>query len=135
MSAPRTFLLREQDIPETWYNAAPDLPVDPGPVLDPVTRQPASADSLRQFFPARLVAEMESRERWVEIPGPVRDVYKLWRPTPLARALRLEQALDTPAHLYYKFEGTSPVGSHKPNSSVPQAFYARSEGARGMITE
>jgi tryptophan synthase beta chain len=134
------FLLTERDIPETWYNVNPDMPVDPAEtawnaVLHPGTREPVTAELLTAMFPERFVHEAVSMERWIEIPEPVREIYKLWRPTPLMRAVRLEKALDTPAHIYYKYEGVSPVGSHKPNTAVPQAFYSKEEGTVGLTTE
>lgn len=129
------FLLGENDIPKAWYNINPDMPVDIGPVLDPVTKKPATFEYLAELFPKRFLQDNVSTERWVEIPKPVREIYKIWRPTPLVRARRLEKALDTPAHIYYKFEGASPVGSHKPNTSVPQAFYAKQEGIKSLVTE
>jgi tryptophan synthase beta chain len=129
------FLLPERDLPEAWYNINPDMPLSPGPVLHPVTKEPVTPEFLGALFPMRFVQEAVSAERWIEIPGPVREIYKLWRPSPLIRARRLEQALDTPAHLYYKYEGVSPVGSHKPNTAVAQAFYAREEGVTGFTTE
>ncbi len=140
MSEQIKFLLSENDIPEAWYNVNPDMPVDPAEtawnaVLHPGTKEPVTPDLLMAMFPGRFVGEAVSMDRWIEIPEPVRDVYRLWRPTPLLRARRLEKALDTPAHIYYKYEGVSPVGSHKPNTAVAQAFYAREEGTTGFTTE
>ena len=112
-----------------------DAPADPGPVLHPGTKQPVTPDFLGVLFPMQFVMQAVSGERWIEIPEPVREVYRLWRPSPLVRARRLEKALDTPARIYYKYEGVSPVGSHKPNTAVAQAFYAKQEGVRGFITE
>ena len=129
------FLLSEADIPRAWYNINADMPVSPGPILHPKTHEPVTPEFLSVLFPMRFIGEAVSTDRWVEIPEPVREVYKLWRPTPLHRAVRLEKALDTPAHIYYKYEGVSPVGSHKANTAVPQAFYAHEEGARGFTTE
>lgn len=129
------YLLTEKDIPEAWYNINADMPVDIGPILHPGTKEPVDADFLAQLFPRRFVEELVSKEHWIEIPKPVRDIYKIWRPSPLVRARRLEKMLDTPAHIYYKFEGVSPVGSHKPNTSVPQCFYAKEEGVKGFATE
>jgi tryptophan synthase beta chain len=129
------YLLPETDIPEAWYNINPDMPVSPGPVLHPVTKEPVTPEFLSVLFPMRFIGEAVSMERWIEIPGPVREIYKLWRPSPLYRARRLEKALDTPAHIYYKYEGVSPVGSHKTNAAVPQAFYAKEEGVKGFATE
>jgi tryptophan synthase beta chain len=134
------FVLGEDDIPKAWYNINPDMPVNPAEtawnaVLHPGTKEPVTPEFLSVLFPMRFIGEAVSMDRWVEIPEPVRDVYKLWRPTPLFRAHRLERALDTPAHIYYKYEGVSPVGSHKPNTAVPQAFYAKEEGCTGFTTE
>jgi len=127
--------LDEKDLPRSWYNINADMPVSPGPVLHPVTQEPVTPEFLSVLFPMQFIKEAVSMEREHEIPDPVRDIYRLWRPTPLFRARRLEQALDTPAHIYYKYEGVSPVGSHKPNTAIPQAFYARQEGVRGFTTE
>lgn len=135
MSEKYQYLLDEKDLPEAWYNINPDLPVDPGPVLHPGTKEPVTPDFLGALFPMQFVMEAVSGERWIEIPAPVREIYKLWRPSPLVRARRLEKALDTPAHIYFKYEGVSPVGSHKPNTAVPQAFYAKEEGLAGFTTE
>jgi tryptophan synthase beta chain len=129
------YLLAEEDIPKEWYNINADMPVDIGPVLDPTTKKPATFEYMAGLFPTRFIQENVSAERWIEIPKAVRDIYKTWRPSPLIRARQLEKALDTPAHLYYKFEGLSPVGSHKPNTSVPQAYYAKEEGAKSLVTE
>jgi tryptophan synthase beta chain len=128
-------LLNENELPKTWYNINPDMPVSPGPVLHPGTKEAVTPDFLAQLFPMRFIEEAVSQEAEVEIPEEVLEVYKLWRPTPLFRAHRLERALDTPAHIYYKYEGVSPVGSHKPNTAIPQAFYASQEGVRGFTTE
>jgi tryptophan synthase beta chain len=134
------FLLDEEEIPRAWYNINPDMPVNPAEtfwnaVLHPGTKEPVTPEFLSVLFPMRFIGEAVSTERWIEIPEPVREIYKLWRPTPLMRARRLELALDTPAHIYYKYEGVSPVGSHKPNTAVPQAFYAKEEGLAGFTTE
>jgi tryptophan synthase beta chain len=129
------FTLDEKDIPRAWYNINPDMPVSPGPVLHPQTKEPVTPEFLSVLFPMKFIQEAVSMERWIEIPDPVREIYKLWRPTPLIRARRLEKALDTPAHIYYKYEGASPVGSHKANTAVAQAFYGRQEGIRGFTTE
>ena len=104
-------------------------------MLYPGTKEPVTPDFLSVLFPMRFIGEAVSLDRWIEIPEPVREVYKLWRPTPMYRAVRLEKALDTPAHIYYKYEGVSPVGSHKPNTAVAQAFYAKEEGVAGFTTE
>ena len=128
-------LLGESDIPKAWYNIAADLPVPMAPVLHPGTKQPIGPSDLGPLFPMALIMQEVSTERHIEIPEPVRDIYRLWRPTPLYRARRLEKALDTPARIYYKYEGTSPAGSHKPNTAVAQAFYNKQEGVRRLTTE
>jgi len=129
------FLLDETHLPKAWYNINADMPVAPAPVLHPGTMQPVTPDFLSVLFPMGLIMQEVSSERWIEIPEPVREVYRLWRPTPLHRAVRLEKALDTPAHIYYKYEGVSPVGSHKPNTAVAQAFYNKQEGVKALTTE
>jgi tryptophan synthase beta chain len=129
------FILDEARLPESWYNILADLPVPLPPPLHPVTLQPAGPDDLAPLFPMALIGQEVSTERYIPIPDEVRDVYRLWRPTPLARARRLEQALDTPAHIYYKNESVSPPGSHKPNTAVAQAYYCRQEGVRRIATE
>jgi tryptophan synthase beta chain len=129
------FLLPEKQIPKAWYNIQADLPQPLPPVIHPGTGEPIGPDDLAPLFPMALIGQEVSQERWIEIPKPVRDVYRLWRPTPLYRAHRLEQALDTPAHIYYKYEGVSPVGSHKPNTAIAQAFYNKEEGVSGLTTE
>jgi tryptophan synthase beta chain len=128
-------LLAESEIPTHWTNLMPDLPGDPPPPLRPDTLEPAGPDDLSPIFPMGLIQQEVSMEPEVEIPDEVREIYKLWRPTPLLRARRLERELDTPAHLYYKYEGTSPAGSHKPNTAVPQAYFNRQEGVRKLATE
>jgi tryptophan synthase beta chain len=135
MSDQYRFVLPEKDIPDAWYNINPDMPVSPGPLLHPGTKEPVTPDFLSVLFPMRFIGEMVSMDRWIDIPGPVMDIYKMWRPSPLHRAKRLEEALDTPAHIYYKYEGVSPVGSHKPNTAIAQAFYAKEEGFAGFTTE
>ena len=129
------FLLDESKLPKAWYNINADMPVPPQPVLHPGTLEPVTPDFLGVLFPMALIMQEISVERYIEIPEPVREVYKLWRPTPFIRARRLEQALDTPAHIYFKYEGVSPVGSHKPNTAVPQAFYNKQEGTKALTTE
>jgi tryptophan synthase beta chain len=129
------YLLDEADLPTRWYNVIPDLPSPPPPPLHPGTGQPVGPDDLAPLFPRALITQEVTGERYVDIPGEVLDVYRLWRPSPLFRAHRLERALDTPARIYYKYEGVSPVGSHKPNTAVPQAFYNASEGVRKLTTE
>jgi tryptophan synthase beta chain len=129
------FTLPQSSIPTRWYNLLADFP-EPVPVpLHPGTRQPITPDDMYAIFPENIVAQEMSAERWIEIPEEVRDVYALWRPTPLLRAVRLEKALNTPAHIYYKYEGSSPVGSHKPNTAVPQAYYNKIAGTRCLATE
>jgi tryptophan synthase beta chain len=135
MSAQTKFLLDETHIPRAWYNIVPDLPVPPAPVLHPGTGQPIGPADLAPLFPMAIIQQEVSAEREIEIPGPVRDAYRLYRPAPLYRAHRLERALDTPAHIYYKYEGTSPAGSHKPNTAIAQAFYNSQEGVRRLATE
>ena len=135
MSDEYKFLLPEKDIPDAWYNINPDMPASPGPLLHPGTKEPVTPEFLSVLFPMRFIGEAVSMDRWIDVPGPVMDIYKLWRPAPLYRAKRLEEALDTPAHIYYKYEGVSPVGSHKPNTAVVQAFYAKEEGIAGYTTE
>ena len=129
------FLLDETRLPRHWYNLVADLPKPPPPPLHPVTFQPLGPDDLAALFPAALIAQEMSAEREIEIPTPVREIYRQWRPSPLYRARRLERALDTPARLYYKYEGVSPAGSHKPNTAVPQAFYNKEAGIRRIATE
>ena len=135
MSDTVKYVLAEDRIPKTWYNIAADLPQPPPPVLHPGTGQPVGPDDLAPLFPMALIGQEVSTEREIEIPGPVRDVYRLWRPTPLYRARGLERALETPAKIYYKYEGVSPAGSHKPNTSVAQAFYNKEEGTARLATE
>jgi tryptophan synthase beta chain len=135
MSEQHKFLLDESQLPKAWYNINADMPVPPQPVLHPGTMEPVTPDFLSVLFPMSLILQEISTERYIEIPEPVRDIYKLWRPTPMFRAVRLEKALDTPAHIYYKYEGVSPVGSHKPNTAVPQAFYNKEAGTKALTTE
>jgi tryptophan synthase beta chain len=129
------FVLSEQDIPTHWVNLMPDLPGDPMPPLHPGTKEPAGPDDLSALFPMALIGQEVSADPEIEIPDRVRDVYRLWRPTPLFRARRLEHALDTPAHIYYKYEGVSPAGSHKPNTAVAQAYENAEAGIRKLTTE
>jgi tryptophan synthase beta chain len=129
------YLLTEDQIPTTWYNIIPDLPSPPPPPLHPGTMQPVGPEDLAPLFPMALIEQEVTQERFVDIPGGVLDVYRQWRPSPLFRAHRLEQALDTPARIYYKYEGVSPAGSHKPNTAVPQAYYNAAEGIRKLTTE
>src|SRR6476469_3983804 len=132
---PTKFLLGEDQIPTHWVNLLPDLPGPPLPPLSPATGEPAGPDDLTPIFPMGLIGQEVSSSHEVEIPEEVRDAYRLWRPTPLYRARRLEQALDTPAHIYYKYEGTSPAGSHKPNTAVPQAYENAKAGIKKLVTE
>ncbi len=129
------FLLDESELPTRWYNVIPDLPEPPPPVLHPGTLAPVGPDDLAPLFPMDLIMQEVTTDSYVDIPGPVLDVYKLWRPSPLYRAHRLEKALGTPAHIYYKYEGVSPAGSHKPNTAVPQAYYNAQAGIRRLTTE
>lgn len=135
MSEQHKFILDESRIPRAWYNINADMPVPPTPLLHPATKEPVTPDFLSVLFPMNLILQAVSPERWLEIPEPVADIYKLWRPTPMYRAWRLERALDTPAHIYYKYEGVSPVGSHKPNTAVAQAFFCKEAGVRALTTE
>ncbi len=129
------FLLDEEKVPRAWYNIVPDLPTPLPPPVHPGTGQPLPPDGLATLFPQALIAQEACGERWVEIPEPVREAYLLWRPTPLYRARRLEKTLQTPAHIYFKYEGGSPPGSHKPNTAVAQAFYNKQEGVKRLTTE
>jgi len=135
MSTQTRFLLHESDIPRRWYNILADVPEKPAPALNPQTLKPVTPDFLSAIFPMPLIEQEVSMERYLDIPDEVREIYKLWRPTPLIRARRLELALDTPAHIYFKHEGTSPSGSHKPNTAVPQAYYNKISGTKAMTTE
>jgi tryptophan synthase beta chain len=138
MNEERTrFDLPPEAIPSAWFNLMPDLAqkVQPLPPLSPITKQPIGPDDLTPLFPMSLIGQEVSTEPWIDIPGPVIDVYRLWRPAPLFRATRLERALDTPARIYFKYEGGSPAGSHKPNTAVPQAYYNKEAGIRRIATE
>ena len=135
MSESVKYLLDERDIPRYWYNIVADLPVPPPPVLHPATHQPVGPEDLAPIFPMAVIEQEVSREREIEIPEPVRDIYRQWRPSPLYRARRLEKVLDTPARIYYKYEGVSPAGSHKPNTAIAQAFYNKQEGIKRITTE
>src|SRR3954449_1453213 len=134
-SSDHKILLAESDLPTRWYNVLHDLPTPPPPVLHPGTGQPVGPDDLAPLFPMELILQEVSQQQYVEIPGEVLDVYRLWRPSPLFRAHRLEKALGAPARIYYKYEGVSPAGSHKPNTAVPQAYYNASAGVRRLTTE
>jgi tryptophan synthase beta chain len=127
--------LSESEIPRRWYNLLADLPALPPPVLHPGTLQPVGPDDLAPLFPMALIGQEVSTERYIDIPEPVLDVYRLWRPSPLYRAHRLEKALETPAKIFYKYEGVSPAGSHKPNTAVAQAYYNAEAGIRRLTTE
>jgi tryptophan synthase beta chain len=129
------FVLPESEMPKAWYNLQADLPFDLPPVLHPGTKQPVGPADLAPLVPIALIQQEVTKERWVEIPEPVREVYRLWRPTPLYRARRLEKALQTPAKIFYKYEGVSPAGSHKPNTAVAQAFYNQQEGVKRLASE
>ena len=135
MTSQTKFVLSEDRIPRVWYNIAADLPWPPPPPLHPGTGQPIGPADLAPLFPMALIGQEVSAEREIGIPDPVREAYALYRPSPLYRAHRLERALDTPAHIYYKYEGVSPAGSHKPNTAIPQAFFNREEGMRRLTTE
>lgn len=129
------YVLDENEIPKSWYNIVADLPEPPAPVMHPGTGQPVGPDDLAPLFTMAAIMQEVSAERQIDIPEPVRDIYRQWRPSPLYRAYRLEAALDTPARIYYKYEGVSPTGSHKPNTAVAQAFYCREEGVKRISTE
>ncbi|MBK6853023.1 MAG: TrpB-like pyridoxal phosphate-dependent enzyme [Burkholderiales bacterium] len=135
MSDQVKFLLSEDQMPKAWYNLQADLPVPLPAVLHPGTLQPVGPDDLAPLFPMELIMQEVSQERYIDIPEPVRQIFKQWRPAPLYRARRLEQALGTPAKIYYKYEGVSPAGSHKPNTAIPQAFFNREAGIRKLTTE
>ena len=129
------YVLDEKEIPRFWYNIVADLPSPPPPVLHPGTHQPVGPNDLAPIFPMAVIEQEVSSEREIEIPEPVRDIYRQWRPSPLYRARRLEKMLDTPARIYYKYEGVSPAGSHKPNTAIAQAFYNKQEGIKRITTE
>ncbi len=131
----RKFLLTDDRLPTHWYNIAADLPTPPPPPLHPATHQPIGPEALAPLFPMELIKQEVSTERYIEIPEEVRRIYSIWRPSPLIRATFLEQALQTPAHIYYKYEGVSPSGSHKPNTAVAQAYYNKQEGVKRIATE
>ena len=129
------YTLTEDQMPDSWYNIQADLPAPMPPVLHPGTRQPITPKDLEPLFPTQLIEQEVSQQRWIEIPDEVQSIYRQWRPTPLYRARRLEKALDTPAKIYYKYEGVSPAGSHKPNTAIPQAYYNKIAGVKRLITE
>jgi len=135
MSKQYKYLLDESRLPKVWYNINADLPYPPTPVLHPQTLEPVTPEFLSVLFPMALIMQEVSTERYIEIPEPVREIYKLWRPTPFFRAHHLEEELNTPAHIYYKYEGVNPVGSHKPNTAVAQAFFNKEEGVKAITTE
>ncbi len=135
MSQETKFLLSEKEMPRQWYNIMADLPKPMPPVLHPATKQPIGPADLAPLFPMELIKQEVSQERWIDIPEEVFDIYRLWRPAPLYRAHRLEKMLDTPAKIYYKYEGVSPAGSHKPNTAIPQAYYNMKEGVKRLTTE
>ncbi len=135
MSNQTRYLLNESDLPRFWYNINADMPVPPTPVLNPQTLEPVTPEFMNVLFEMELILQMISTDQFIEIPEEVREIYKLYRPTPLIRARRLEKALDTPAHIYYKNEGVSPPGSHKPNTAIPQAYYSKVSGTKSLTTE
>ncbi len=135
MSTPTRFTLTQADIPTRWYNVLADVPEPLPPPLHPGTKQPVTLQDMTAIFPENLVAQEMTPERYVEIPEPVREIYALWRPTALLRAVRLEKALQTPAHIYFKYEGDNPAGSHKPNTAVAQAYYNKQAGTKRIATE
>jgi len=128
-------MLPEDRIPKQWYNIIPDMPGPMAPVISPRTMQPVTPDEMLAIFPMALIEQEMSPQRWIDIPDPVREIYRLWRPAPLFRAHRLEKALGTPARIYYKYEGGSPAGSHKPNTAIPQAYYNKLAGTKRIATE
>src|SRR5436190_13395727 len=138
MAEPNQFLLKPDDLPDAWYNILPDMVgagMRPLPRIHPATHEPIGPDALAPLFPESLIMQEVSTDQWIDVPGPVLDIYRLWRPTPLFRARRLEQALDTPARIYFKYEGVSPAGSHKPNTAVAQAWFNKEAGIVRLSTE
>src|SRR5204862_1074381 len=135
MSDQVKFVLDESHLPEAWYNLVSDLPEQPPPVLHPGTGEPVGPDDLAPLFPMQIILQEVATDQYVPIPEEVRSVYRQWRPTPLYPARRLEEALGTPARIYYKYEGVSPTGSHKPNTAVPQAWYNKEAGIKRLSTE
>ena len=132
----KKFILQEKDIPTAWYNVMAEMPVKPRPMLNPATKQPLTAEDLYPLFTKEASdQELNMTDPWIEIPEEVRDMYRIWRPTPLVRARGLEKALGTKAHIYFKNESVSPVGSHKLNSAIPQSYYAKKEGITNITTE
>lgn len=135
MDDDKTLFVPQKDLPMTWYNVLPDLPEPLAPPLHPATKQPVGPEDLAPLFPMGLIEQEVSGESFIEIPHEIREIYKIWRPTPFTRADRLEKALDTPAKIFYKYEGASPAGSHKPNTAVAQAYYNAKEGVKKLYTE
>ena len=131
----KKFVLDEERIPKAWYNIVADLPTPPAPPLHPGTLQPAGPDDLSPIFPPSIIAQEVSAERYIEIPEEVHQIYRMWRPSPLIRATGLEKALDTPAKIFFKYEGVSPAGSHKSNTAVAQAYYNKLDGTTRLATE
>lgn len=132
----KKFILQEKDIPTAWYNVLADMPVKPRPILNPATKKPLTPEDLYPIFSQEASRqELNDTDKWIEIPDEVREMYRIWRPTPLVRARGLEKVLDTPAHIYFKNESVSPVGSHKLNSAIPQAYYCKKEGVTNITTE
>ncbi|MFA7372710.1 MAG: TrpB-like pyridoxal phosphate-dependent enzyme, partial [bacterium] len=131
----RKFELSQNEMPGSWYNVAADLPAPMQPALHPGTHQPLGPEDLAPIFPMELIEQEVSTQRWIDIPGAVMDAYRLWRPTPLFRAVNLEKRLKTPARIFFKYEGTSPAGSHKPNTAVAQAYYNKKAGVKRITTE
>src|ERR687893_2920335 len=128
-------VLPQNDLPDRWYNIIPDLPAKLPPALNPVTLEPLKPEDLLPLLPTGIVEQEFSEQRWIEIPDRVRELYQIWRPSPMYRADRLERALDTPAKIYFKYEGVSPAGSHKPNTAVAQAYYNKQAGVKRLTTE
>ncbi|TMK81646.1 MAG: pyridoxal-phosphate dependent enzyme, partial [Actinobacteria bacterium] len=128
------FTLRDNQIPTAWFNVVPSMPNPPSPPLHPGTKQPIGPADLAPLFPMALIEQEVSTAEWIDIPGKVLDVYRMYRPTPLVRAKRLEKALKTPARIYYKYEGGSPAGSHKPNTAIAQAYYNKAEKTKRLST-
>ena len=135
MSKRKKFYLSEKEMPKAWYNIMADMPNKPLPPLHPGTKQPVGPEDLAPLFPMELIKQEVATDQYIEIPKEVQDIYKIWRPSPLIRAYGLEKLLDTPAKIFYKNEGVSPAGSHKPNTAVPQAYYNYKEGVKKITTE
>ena len=131
----KKFVLPENQMPTAWYNIVADMPTKPMPMLDPQTKQPITHEAMCRIFGEELVRQELSTERYIEIPEQVQELYKIWRPTPVVRAYNLERMLDTPAKIYFKNEGTSPAGSHKPNTAIPQAYYNAMQGIKYLASE